>query len=741
MADLREELQLMKNTKFGREMRDHICNAMIKLNNSVEGSASAAESAQAGAETAREAAKAAQEAAETAQTRAKEAQTGAETAQEAAKGAQIAAETAQEAAKEAQTAAETAQKKSEASQEAAEAAQEGAETGKTGAEAAQEAAEAAQTQAEFYAEQCRQITEGLAGAILPLGTITSSELLSLSMENVKSGYMYNISDEFVTTDEFREGAGKTIAAGSNVYMTADGNWDVLAGSPVTGVKGDKETYYRRGNVNITAANVGALPENGTATAASKLKTARNITLSGDVTGSIAFDGTANKTILTTLANSGVTAGTYGPSEQDIIGDIRSTVWVSNNTGLHGTSAISEWMAKQDCTIAFKWKVSSENSSYDYLNITAAGTLILANTGGETEQTGYLTTTLKKEQTLVFTYRKDGSVSKGDDRAEISNVGIVTADDDDEEYMINEHNIMEYFKVKNSNYGFCPAIPIPSIKVDEKGRVNEGNTLYIPRNDYLLCNLQPNQVLRTDADGNLSWQDEKGPFVTFADGTWNEIRIMLEMHYAGIINIADYWAIGDEKVINLSDVEALQGYADFVSEREITLVIVGISHDELEHSINEENKAAVTVGLKECLCYGRLFSTAVIERGWVDTPLHEWCNVNFINALPNGLRSILKVVDKISFSWNGSVITLLTSDKCWLVSTCEANIKTNEEPYSFEGTPYEFYKTQSNRAKGHKWWTRTINFGSSTGFKIITEDGSMAQYQTTSYLALLPHFCI
>ena len=47
--------------------------------------------------------------------------------------------------------------------------------------------------------------------------------------------------------------------------------------------------------------------------ADKLTTARNITLSGDVTGTISFNGSSNVTIPATIANSGVTAGTYGPS--------------------------------------------------------------------------------------------------------------------------------------------------------------------------------------------------------------------------------------------------------------------------------------------------------------------------------------------------------------------------------------------------------------------------------------------
>ena len=44
--------------------------------------------------------------------------------------------------------------------------------------------------------------------------------------------------------------------------------------------------------------------------AKQLVTARTITLSGDATGNISFDGSSNKTLSVTLANSGVTAGTY-----------------------------------------------------------------------------------------------------------------------------------------------------------------------------------------------------------------------------------------------------------------------------------------------------------------------------------------------------------------------------------------------------------------------------------------------
>ena len=111
-----------------------------------------------------------------------------------------------------------------------------------------------------YYLQAEAITNGLNGAFLPKGTITYAELAALKeSDTVAAGYLYHISDNFTTDDTFRMGAGIEYVAGTNVYYTADGYWDCLVGTTVTGVKGDNETSYRKGNVNLTADNVGAIP--------------------------------------------------------------------------------------------------------------------------------------------------------------------------------------------------------------------------------------------------------------------------------------------------------------------------------------------------------------------------------------------------------------------------------------------------------------------------------------------------
>lgn len=116
--------------------------------------------------------------------------------------------------------------------------------------------------AKYYYQQAKDVSEGLKGGLQPHGTCAFADLPALP--DVNAGWMFNISDEFTTTDDFKEGSGNVIPAGANIYKTSDGKWDVLAGTPVTGVKGAKEAAYRRGNVSLSAADVGAVAEEGDA---------------------------------------------------------------------------------------------------------------------------------------------------------------------------------------------------------------------------------------------------------------------------------------------------------------------------------------------------------------------------------------------------------------------------------------------------------------------------------------------
>lgn len=137
-----------------------------------------------------------------------------------------------------------------------------AKTSETKAKTSETNSAKSESEAKKYADQVKEISESFSGALRPRGTINFADLPSTA--DASSGDMYNIADLFITTADFKEGSGNIIPTGSNVYLTIDRYWDVLAGTPVTGVKGDAESSYRRGNVNITPANIGALSTTGEA---------------------------------------------------------------------------------------------------------------------------------------------------------------------------------------------------------------------------------------------------------------------------------------------------------------------------------------------------------------------------------------------------------------------------------------------------------------------------------------------
>ena len=80
-------------------------------------------------------------------------------------------------------------------------------------------------------------------------------------------------------------------------------------------------------------------EDGTTPAgkATKLATARKISLTGDATGNTTFDGSADKSIAVTLANTGVAAGTYSA----VAVDAKGRVTAGNQIVEWGTSGQTE----------------------------------------------------------------------------------------------------------------------------------------------------------------------------------------------------------------------------------------------------------------------------------------------------------------------------------------------------------------------------------------------------------------
>ena len=130
-----------------------------------------------------------------------------------------------------------------------------------------------------------------------------------------------------------------------------------------------------------------------ATTATKLAAAQNITLTGDVTGTASFDGSAEASIAATLKNSGVTAGTYTKVTVDAKGivtaatnvtadDMPSNIPVSKITGLGTAATVNTGTAEGNVPV-----IGTGNTldvavipSITLSKVTDAGTAASKNTG-------------------------------------------------------------------------------------------------------------------------------------------------------------------------------------------------------------------------------------------------------------------------------------------------------------------------------------------------------------------------
>lgn len=98
------------------------------------------------------------------------------------------------------------------------------------------------------------------------------------------------------------------------------------------------------------------------------------------------------------------------------------VFTTNNAGVNSSSAYTILTAKQDISeISFDYSYSSE-PNYDKFTLTVAGSTIENAVSGATTTKSY-NGSLTSGQTIEFTYAKDGSVNKNDDKCTFSNMVI------------------------------------------------------------------------------------------------------------------------------------------------------------------------------------------------------------------------------------------------------------------------------------------------------------------------------
>lgn len=220
------------------------------------------------------------------------------------------------------------------------------------------------------------ITTTSGGDAVPLGTGTTGDYIA----NISGGTGVNV------TGGSGESASATVSIGQDVSTTSSVTFAAVTAPIVGNVTGD-----------LT----------GNASTASTLQNQRTISLSGDVSGSVSFNGGSDATITTTVQPNSVALGT------DTTGNYVSSliagtgVTLSNNSGESATPTVAIGQAVET------------SSSVTFARVETTGNVVV---GGDLFVTG--TTTTVNETNLAiadtFIYLNDGSTSTNPDLGWVGN---------------------------------------------------------------------------------------------------------------------------------------------------------------------------------------------------------------------------------------------------------------------------------------------------------------------------------
>ncbi|ENV00442.1 beta strand repeat-containing protein, partial [Acinetobacter variabilis] len=137
-----------------------------------------------------------------------------------------------------------------------------------------------------------------------------------------------------------------------------------------------------GTANINLPGVNTTGNQNTTGSAAKLTTARTLSLTGDATGSLSFDGSANASAALTLASTGIAAGTYKSITVDAKG--RATA---------GTDVVTGLVTSSSATGVSNVATTNTNT---FLNITEKVGTATASAGTSTQVTGAGTVTVSSD---------------------------------------------------------------------------------------------------------------------------------------------------------------------------------------------------------------------------------------------------------------------------------------------------------------------------------------------------------
>ena len=235
--------------------------------------------------------------------------------------------------------------------------------------------------------------------------------------------------------------------------------------------------------------------------------------------------------------------------------------------------------------------------------------------------------------------------------------------------------------------------------------------------------------------------------------------MVQLADQGIINLSDYWAVGDIRTVQLSAMSAT-GVGESHAAQQVDLVLMHAGGYDLNAAVaSGRTTCSFIVGQKDSLATkGYMNSSDTNSGSWNGSARRTWCNSVYKNALPSTLLPIFKQFKTITAqTYNGSTnqesvdyFALPAAKEVFGGSATSSGGATsysnlNEFNALFQ---FDYYKTTSNRVKklgktgrAGVWWERSPSYGYSTDFCIVFSGGKAGSINASSGYGLAPFGCI
>lgn len=234
-------------------------------------------------------------------------------------------------------------------------------------------------------------------------------------------------------------------------------------------------------------------------------------------------------------------------------------------------------------------------------------------------------------------------------------------------------------------------------------------------------------------------------VTFADGTDEEIKAMLDAYYANNITWAEMgWAVGNTRTIHLNAMSAPNpNSSNTWAAQDIVIAIVAHDRHDLATPINGHSKACITVQTRECMNNntsgynqaGHIYvngdsSYDMTFTKWANLYMRTYLNSTVLGAIPTGdFKDAIKQISHYCHTAYNTADDELVTDTLFLPSYPEVFGTASYQYYTptthTEGTQWSYYETAANRIKYGN------NNGASNGTAQYWWEGSASNYYASS----------